>query len=263
MTTMPNLFDLTGHVSLITGGNSGIGLGFAKGLVQCGATVAICGTNAEKNAAAVSELVGLGGVATAHVCDVGDEAAVIAFFGAAIERYGRIDSVFANAGVNGRARSFVEMSTEEWHRVMRVNLDGAFFTCRQAARHMKSRFETGDTSGGSIVLTTSGSAYYGQARGQNYASSKGALISLMKAIAVEHARHGVRCNAVLPGWTETELTAAPFSWDKFVAAAMPRVPARRWGTGHDFSGIAAYLASPASAYHTGDVITIDGGYHSF
>ena len=80
---------------------------------------------------------------------------------------------------------------------------------------------------------------------------------------MEHARHGVRCNAVLPGWTETELTVAPFSWDKFVAAAMPRVPARRWGVGDDFAGIAAYLASPASAYHTGDVITIDGGYHSF
>ena len=263
MTTLPKFFDLADHVALITGGNSGIGLGFARGLVQCGATVAICGTNAEKNTAAVQELNALGGRVASFVCDVGDEAAVIALFGATIEHFGRIDSVFANAGVNGRARSFVDMSTEEWHRVMRVNLDGAFYTCRQAARHMKERFEGGDTAGGSIVVTTSGSAYYGQARGQNYASSKGAVISLMKAIAVEHARHGVRCNAVLPGWTETELTVAPFSWDKFVAAAMPRVPARRWGVGDDFAGIAAYLASPASAYHTGDVITIDGGYHSF
>jgi NAD(P)-dependent dehydrogenase (short-subunit alcohol dehydrogenase family) len=171
--------------------------------------------------------------------------------------------VFANAGVSSRAPSFVDMTSDEWRRVMRVNLDGAFYTCREATRHMVARFEDGDTSGGSIVVTTSGSAYFGQQSGQNYGASKAGVIAMMRAIAVQHARHGIRVNAVLPGWVETELTAPAFGWDKFVANVLPRVPMRRWGTGDDFGGLAVYLASPAASYHTGDVITIDGGYHSF
>jgi NAD(P)-dependent dehydrogenase (short-subunit alcohol dehydrogenase family) len=117
--------------------------------------------------------------------------------------------------------------------------------------------------GGAVVFTTSGSAYYGQARGQHYGASKAGVISMMKAIAVEHARHGIRCNAILPGWIESEMTEAALGWDTFIAKVLPRVPLRRWGDPNDFSGIAAYFASDASKYHTGDVITIDGGYHSF
>jgi NAD(P)-dependent dehydrogenase (short-subunit alcohol dehydrogenase family) len=144
-----------------------------------------------------------------------------------------------------------------------VNLDGAFYTAQEAVRHMVSRHGSGDASGGSVVFTTSGSAHFGQQRGQHYAGSKGALISMMKGIAVEHARHGVRCNAILPGWIESDMTAPALSWDKFVANVMPRIPMRRWGTADDFGGLAVYLASRASSYHTGDTITIDGGYHSF
>jgi NAD(P)-dependent dehydrogenase (short-subunit alcohol dehydrogenase family) len=117
--------------------------------------------------------------------------------------------------------------------------------------------------GGSIVVTTSGSAFYGQQKGQHYGASKAGVVSMMKAIAVEHARHGVRANAVLPGWIETEMTGPAFGYDKFVRNVMPRVPVRRWGVGADFGGVAVYLASDASSYHTGDVLTIDGGYHSF
>ena len=168
-----------------------------------------------------------------------------------------------NAGVSGKAPSFVGMTEEEWRRVMRVNLDGAFYTAQEAARHMAVRHASGDQAGGSIVFTTSGSAMYGQQKGQHYGGSKGALISMMKGIAVEHARHGIRCNAVLPGWIESEMTAGAFSWDKFVDNVLPRVPMRRWGSPDDFGGLAVYLASRASSYHTGDVITIDGGYHSF
>ena len=86
---------------------------------------------------------------------------------------------------------------------------------------------------------------------------------MMKGIAVEHARHGIRCNAILPGWIESDMTAPALAWDKFVANVLPRVPMRRWGKPEDFAGVAIYLASAASSYHTGDVITIDGGYHSF
>jgi NAD(P)-dependent dehydrogenase (short-subunit alcohol dehydrogenase family) len=257
------LFDLSGHVALVTGGNSGIGLGMAEGLAAHGAAVAIWGTNEKKNAAAVESLAELGADVHAVVCDVGDHDAVVEAMAETVGELGRLDSCFVNAGVGGAAPSFLEMSLEEWRRVLRVNLDGAFFTAQEATRHMVERFEAGDRAGGSVVFTTSGSAYFGQQRGQHYAASKAGLIAMMRGIAVEHARHLVRANAVLPGWIESDMTAAALSWDRFVERNLPRVPMRRWGNRSDFAGIAVYLASPASSYVTGDVITIDGGYHSF
>jgi NAD(P)-dependent dehydrogenase (short-subunit alcohol dehydrogenase family) len=262
----PSPFDLTGHVSLITGGNSGIGLGMAEALVAHGATVAIWGTNPKKNVVAqqrLAEIAGSPDRVADMVCDVGDEDAVEAAMAQVLERCGRIDSCFVNAGVGGQAPSFLQMTSEEWRRVMRVNLDGAFFTARAATRHMVDRAESGDTAGGSLIFTTSGSAFFGQQKGQHYGASKGGVISMMRAIAVEHARHGVRSNAVLPGWIESEMTAGALGWQKFVDKVLPRVPTRRWGVPADFGGLAVYLASSASSYHTGDVITIDGGYHSF
>ena len=254
-----DIFDLTGKVCLVTGGNGGIGLGMAHGLAGRGADIVIWGTNAGKNAKAREELVAEHGVRVLDlVCDVGDQDAVVAAMAESVQSMGRVDAVFVNAGVGGAAPSFVGMSAEEWRRVMRVNLDGAFFTAQEAVKHMVAR-----GGGGSVVFTTSGSAYYGQQRGQHYGASKAGLVSMMKAIAVEHARDGIRCNAVLPGWIESDMTAGALSWDKFIEKVLPRVPLRRWGKKEDFSGIAAYLASDASSYHSGDVITIDGGYHSF
>ena len=257
------VFDMNGHVSLITGGNGGIGLGMAEALARAGATVVVCGTNADKNAAAATRLQALQPSAQALICDVGDEDAVVAMVTGVIEAHGRIDSCFVNAGVGGAAASFVEMSTEEWRRVMRVNLDGAFYTARAMCRHFVERHAQGDTSGGSLIFTSSGSAYFGQQRGQHYGASKAGLISMMRAIAVEHARHNVRSNAVMPGWIESEMTAPALGWQTFIDKVLPRVPMRRWGDPADFGGIALYLASGLSSYHTGDVITIDGGYHSF
>lgn len=253
-----DIFDLTGKVSLVTGGNGGIGLGMALGLAGRGSDIVIWGTNPTKNTSAKEQLSTFGVRVLDVLCDVGDRSAVQAAMEESVAAMGRIDAVFVNAGVGGQAPSFVGMTSEEWDRVMRVNLDGAFYTAQEAVKHMASR-----DGGGSIVFTTSGSAYYGQQRGQHYGASKAGLISMMKAIAVEHARYGIRSNAVLPGWIESEMTAGALSWDKFVEKVLPRVPLRRWGTKEDFSGIAVYLASDASRYHTGDVITIDGGYHSF
>jgi NAD(P)-dependent dehydrogenase (short-subunit alcohol dehydrogenase family) len=260
---MTSLFDLTGHVAVVTGGNGGIGLGMADALAAHGADVSIWGTNPTKNEAAARQLEQHGGRVQSLICDVGDHDAVTASMAAAVESLGRIDSCFVNAGVGGKAPSFVGMTEEEWRRVMRVNLDGAFFTAQEAVRHMVARHDSGDTAGGSILFSSSGSAYFGQQRGQHYAGSKGALISMMKGIAVEHARHGIRANAVVPGWVESEMTESAFGWDKFVGNVMPRIPMRRWGTPADLGGLAVYLASPASSYHTADVITIDGGYYSF
>lgn len=255
---MTGVFDLSGTVALVTGGNSGIGLGMATALAEHGADVAIWGTNEAKNAAAAAALSSSGRRVLAQRCDVGDREAVFAAVDEVVAELGRLDACFVNAGVGGRAASFLEMSEQEWRRVMRVNLDGAFHTAQAAVGQMVRQ-----GSGGSLVFTTSGSAYFGQQRGQHYGASKAGLIAMMRAIAVEHARHGIRANAVLPGWVESEMTAPALGWDRFVERVLPRVPLRRWGTPDDFAGIAVYLASPAASYHTGDVITIDGGYHSF
>ena len=152
----------------------------------------------------------------------------------------------------------MELTTEDWRRVLSVNLDGAFFTLRAAARHMVGR-----PGGGSLAVTSSLAAVSGQPRGEHYAASKGGVISMMKALAVELARHGVRANAIVPGWIDTPMTERTLRWDKFVEKVLPRVPLRRWGTGDDFAGIAVYLASDASQYHTGDTFIIDGGYAVF
>lgn len=260
---MDDLFDLSGHVALVTGGNSGIGLGMAEGLARHGAAVAIWGTSADKNDAAVDRLAGHGGEVYAAVCDVGDRAAVIAGVSDVVEQLGRIDSCFVNAGVGGQATSFVEMTDDEWHRVLRINLDGAFHTAQAATAHMVERFRSGDGTGGSLVFTSSGSAFAGQQKGQHYGASKAGINAVMLGIAVEHARHGIRANSIVAGWTESDMTQPVLSWDKFVANNLPRVPLRRWGKGEDFAGLAVYLASRASSYHTGDIITIDGGYSIF
>ncbi len=251
-------FDLSGKVALVTGGNSGIGLAFADAVAQAGGDVCIWGTNAEKNEAALAQLQAHGGKAMALQCNVADEAEVENCFAETLAELGRVDGCFANAGTGGRADSFMEMTTEEWKRVTSVNLDGAFYTFRTACRHMRDR---GD--GGRLVGTASLAAISGQARGQHYAATKGGMVSMIYALAVEMARWGVTANVVLPGWIETAMTERTFAWDKFAANVLPRVPSRRWGEPEDFGGIAVYLMSNASAYHSGDTFVIDGGYNRF
>ena len=255
------MFDLTGKVALVTGGNGGIGLGMAEAGAKAGASVCIWGTNADKNAAAVAQLREHGGKAEALMVDVSDEAAVASAFAETLERLGRVDACFANAGVGGRAR-FHEMSKEEWRRVLDVNLDGLFHTLRAAAAHMVERSKAHDP-GGRLVGISSLGAIMGMAQAEHYAGSKGAVVSIMQALAVEYARHGVTANSILPGHIETAMTAPSYKWPKFVDAIMPRIPMRRWGTPADFGGIAVYLMSDASAYHTGDSFLIDGGFRVF
>lgn len=255
---MSNPFDLTGTVALITGGNSGIGLGMAHGLAQAGADVCIWGTNAERNEEAAAELGKHGTQVLALRCDVGDEAAVAHSFSQTVEHFGRVDSCFVNAGTGSRGTPFLEMELEEFRRVTRINLDGAFLTLRTAARHMVER-----GGGGVLVGTASLAAIEGMPRGQHYAASKGALISMMKGCAVELARHQVRAHALLPGWIDTPMAGPALHSDAFESKVLPRVPVRRWGTPEDFAAAAVYLASPATSYHTGDTMVIDGGYSIF
>jgi NAD(P)-dependent dehydrogenase (short-subunit alcohol dehydrogenase family) len=255
-------FNLKGKVALVTGGNRGIGFGMAEALAQAGADVVIWGSNAEYNAAAEGKLTDYGVRVKAQQVNVADEKAVAEGMEEAVAAMGRVDTVIANAGIGGGAPSFAEFSTETYRRVLSVNLDGVFFTFREACKHMIERSKAGDP-GGSIVVTSSLSAISGAARNEAYASTKGAVISMIKAIAVEHARYGVRANAILPGWIATDMTQGAQDSPAFAEKVIPRVPARRWGEPSDFGGIAVYLASDASKYHSGDSFVIDGGYSIF
>lgn len=256
------LFDLSGKVALITGGNGGIGLGIAKAVAAAGADVCIWGTNAEKNQAAVAELKKTGRNIAAFNCNVADEQAVETTFSKTLQAMGRVDSCFANAGVIGNTNSFLDITAAEWRRVMSVNLDGAFFTLRAAARHMVQRAQQGD-SGGRLLVTASLAALSGAARNEHYGATKGAVVSMIKGLAVEFARYGITANAILPGWSETDMIHDHLESDKFVDSVLKRIPVRRWGKPEDYAGIAVYFMSAASSYHNGDAVLIDGGYINF
>jgi NAD(P)-dependent dehydrogenase (short-subunit alcohol dehydrogenase family) len=247
------LTDLAGHVAVVTGGNRGLGLGLARGLVTAGATVAVWARDEDRTAEACAEL----GQAFGVRCDVSDEAQVAAAMAQTLEQLGKVDSVFANAGVSGGA-PFVDMTLAEWRRVMAVNLDGAFLTLREGARHLVERGE-----GGSLVAVSSVSAIHGAPRMEHYAASKTALLALVRGLAVELARHRIRCNAILPGWTDTEMIEPGKANQRWVDATIGRTPLRRWATPGDFGAIAAYLADPTLLFHTGDTVVLDGGYSIF
>ena len=250
-------FNLSGKVALITGGNSGIGLGMAKGLAESGADVCIWGTNIEKNERSQRELSAIGIKAHAIKCDGASEEQVEPAFAETIKIFGKVDSCFANAGAGGGA-PFHEFPTDLWKKVMGINLDGTFFTFRAASKHMIERGE-----GGRLVGTSSTSAIHGAARNEAYASTKGAMLAMIRGLSVEMARYGITANSIIPGWIETAMTSARVGDERFEDRVMKRVPVRRWGTPEDFAGIAVYLASDASGYQTGEEFVIDGGYTRF
>ncbi len=255
-------FNLTGRTVIITGGNGGIGYGMASALLASGAAVAIWGSNPDKTHRAKEQLASDCGDASrvhAFTCDVGDEAQVEAtFVQSVVALGGRIDACFANAGVSSKGTKLEDMSLDEFRRVQRVNVEGVFLTFRAAARQMILQGQ-----GGSLIATASTAAVEGAARNSHYGASKGAVTAMVRALAVELARHKIRVNSILPGWIETDMTEKSMGNPKFAEAVMPRIPARRWGKIEDFGGIAVYLASNASGYATGEQFLIDGGYTKY
>jgi NAD(P)-dependent dehydrogenase (short-subunit alcohol dehydrogenase family) len=249
------LFDLTGHVAVVTGGNGGLGFGIAQGLARAGADVSIWGRDAARNAEAASRLAAHG-TAVHHVrCDVTSEDDVAHAFARTVAVLGRVDSCFANAGALQRPSSFVDLELDEFRRVMAVNLDGAFLTLRGAAAQMLKQ-----GGGGSLVGVSSTASRYGGAKGQAYPASKAALNSLVRGIAVELAPQGIRANALLPGWSASPMTDELLATRGMQQKVLTRIPARRWGAAEDLEGAAVYLASGASAFQTGSELVVDGGY---
>jgi NAD(P)-dependent dehydrogenase (short-subunit alcohol dehydrogenase family) len=249
---------LDGHVALITGGNSGIGLGMATGLARAGADLAIWGTNADKNVAAREELSALGVRVHAEVCDVADERAQEASFVRTVAALGKVDSVFACAGTTDMVPSITEMTLERWRRIMAINLDGAFVTLRNGARHLVERGQ-----GGALVAVSSTAAIHGAPANPHYGAAKAGLLGLVRAMAVDLARHRIRVNALLPGWTDTPLARPGMSNEKFFRATVARTPVRRWADPIEYADVAVFLADPAITFHTGDTVVVDGGYTIF
>lgn len=254
-----NMFDLTGRVVLAAGANSGIGLGFLMGCAKQGADVVVWGRRQDRNEVALDQLKVAGaGRVHAEAVDVADEAAVQAAFAASVAAMGRVDCVFVNAGFSSRAPSFPDMSSEMYHQLLNVNLHGAFYTLREATRHMRDRALAGDL-GGSIAICGSLSIFHGLQGMEHYAGAKGALAAMVKGLAVEMGQYGVRANMIAPGFIMTKMTEGSPEQEGIIAHFAKITPLGRPGYNSDIEGPAAYLASDASCFHTGDILVVDGG----
>jgi NAD(P)-dependent dehydrogenase (short-subunit alcohol dehydrogenase family) len=250
---------MTGKVVIVTGGNAGIGLGFARGLARAGAGVVIWGRRADKNKAAAEQLKEFGTKVMTQEVDVADEGAVVAAMAGAVQKMGRVDGVIANAGIMKNAGSFLNMTAEAYHELLAINQHGAFHVAREAARHMKQRFDRGDP-GGSILFCASLSALTGTVGMQHYNAAKGALASMARGIAVDLGRYGIRCNTVCPGYTVSETVRDDGPDSPLGKQVRERTPIPRFGTPEDFEGIGVYFMSDASRFHTGDLVKVDGGW---
>ena len=248
------LFDLSGRVAIVTGGNGGIGLGMARGLAEAGADIVVVGRNETKSNAAVAELKQYGTKAISIVADVSEKAAVQAMVQLAARELGRIDILVNNAGINIR-KPPQALSLEEWDRVIATNLTSAFLCSQAVYPAMKA------AGGGKIINIGSMMSIFGASFAPAYAASKGGIVQFTRSCAVAWAIDNIQINAVLPGWIDTDLTRRAREQvaglhDKVLA----RTPAARWGASADFAGIAVFLSSGASDFVTGTAIPIDGGF---
>jgi len=245
---------------MVTGGNGGIGFGFAMGIAKMGGQIAIWARNEAKNAAAKAQLekAGAGRVNTYRV-DVSSEQQIIAGYDQLMADFGRIDCVFANAGGPPRYNSVFDMPTEAWYDFLDVALHGTFFTLREGARHMVKRAEAGQP-GGSLVACGSLSQFQGLSGKMNYAAAKSGTAAVIRCLAVELGPQKIRANIVAPGLVITPMMGGEESAKHTADLYGPRTPLKRVGYPEDFEGIGAFLCSDASSFITGETITVDGGY---
>ena len=251
---MVNLFDLTGKVAIVTGGNRGLGLGMATGLGQAGASIVVAARDTDQTSEALGHLESLGVKATGTAVDVIDEDSIRAMVVTTIETLGRVDILINNAGTSVRKQP-QEISIEEWDRVQNVNLRSAFLVSKEVYPHMKSE------GGGKIINVGSMFSLFGNDSVAPYAASKAGVVQLTKSLAVAWAPDNIQVNAILPGWFLTRLTMPikELDPDRYDLISR-RIPAVRWGQPEELQGAAVFLASPGSDYVTGAVLTVDGGY---
>ena len=249
------LFDLTGKVALVTGGNGGLGLGMALGLAGAGASVVVAARNEEKTAQAVAQIEALGTRAKGIQTDVTRESEISRMVQDTVDGFGRVDILVNNAGVTVRKQP-QDLSADEWDGVLDVNLRAAFLASKEVYPHMK-----GQGGGKIICIGSMFSIFGGGGSGAPYSSSKGGVVQLSKSLAVAWAADNIQSNAILPGWFMTELTqAVPETQPERYDLICRRIPTGRWGEAEELQGTAVFLASAASDYVTGAVITVDGGY---
>ena len=248
------LFDLTGKVAIVTGGNGGIGLGMARGFASANATVVIVGRNQTKSDAAVAEIKQQGGKASALTADVTDKAAVETMVARVVRQLGRIDILVNNAGINIRKPPDV-LTIEEWDKVIGTNLTSAFLCSQAAHPAMKA------SGSGKIINIGSMLSIFGASFAPAYAASKGGIVQFTRSCAVAWAADNIQVNAILPGWIDTEMTQrARLDVAGLHDKVLARTPAARWGAATDFAGIAVFLGSAASDFVTGTAIPVDGGF---
>ena len=249
------LFNLEGRVALVTGGNGGLGLGMALGLAEAGASIVVAARNNTKTATAVSQIEATGAKALGLTADVSRESDIAEMVAQTIQVFGRLDILVNNAGMVVRKEP-QDLTLEEWDQVLDVNLRGAFLAARTAYPHMKRQ------GGGKIInIGSMFSIFGGGGSGAPYSSSKGGLVQLSKSLAVAWAKDNIQSNTILPGWIMTELTSdIPVKQPERYDMISRRIPTGRWGEPEELKGAAVFLASPASDYVTGAVITVDGGY---
>jgi 2-deoxy-D-gluconate 3-dehydrogenase len=249
-----NLFDLAGRVAIVTGGNTGIGLGIARGLADAGASLVIADRNSENAASAKAELEAYGHPVLVLTIDVTDAKSVARMVAATLSAFGRIDILVNNAGISISA-PIEDMALADWQKVIDVNMTAPFICAQAVHPAMKA------TGRGKIINIASVLATLGAGQAANYAASKGGILQFTRALATAWAADNIQSNAILPGWIDTDLTERareirPELHDRILA----RVPAHRWGRPDDLAGAAVFLASTASDFVNGAALTVDGGF---
>ncbi len=255
---MADMFDLTGKVAMVTGGNGGIGLGIAKGLATAGANIVLAARDEAKTASAVETIRELGVDALGLALDVADEDSVDEAMSAVLDRFGRMDCLVNNAGIAVR-KPPQDYSVEEWDQVMGINLRGVFLCAKATHPTMAA------SGGGKVINIGSMTSLFGSDWVASYSASKGGVVQLTKSLGIAWAKDNIQVNAILPGWIRTNLTAAyeqPENSERN-AFITSRIPTGRWGEPGDLAGAAVFLASRASDYVTGTAIPVDGGYSSY
>ena len=251
---MNKMFDLTGRVALVTGGNGGIGLGMATGLAKAGATMMVAGRNGAKNDAAVASLRALGAKAESIAVDVTDPASITGMVEETAKRLGRLDILVNNAGTNIRNRPET-YKLEDWHTIINTNLTSGMLASQAAYPYLKAH------GCGRVINNGSMLSIFGLPLHVAYGASKGGVVQMTKSTAVAWAADGITVNVILPGWIDTDLTRkARQDMAGLNDNVLARTPSKRWGEPADFEGVAAFLASDAAAFITGVAIPVDGGY---